>query len=388
MAFRGATRIPAPADKVASQGHGDGYQAEDFFSDLFSDQVLLAVSTLTYLSSLLIGGSLLMGMIWYERYGNHHRRALLNMLSIATTWCVLCYLVVVHSVEMARFVFGPFPKWFCLLYLLVRKFCLVHTCLNMDAIVAFKYLFTFRYSNFVHINDDLIAVACHLSNCLTAIWISAVNLTLQSEEQISVCLCTGKLPTGLNGNDNIYSKPKILNLDMHLVLPSIVLHLVVTVKLALYKLKNLPRSPEVRLNTIEATVSRDWSLRRNIGGNPSSVEDTRRRSNFPAILKILREFATAITALVVLFYFLFVDYMANSTPFSQLNTFPRRWHCYNKQFFSTFVVVVAIPVASYMSNNQMREFNMEAFKTSAKNAIMKVSSLFTRPAITPRASRD
>ena len=110
----------------------------DFFAEMFSDSVLLQATVATFLIGTVLSLISMSGLIWYERYGNHRYRTVINQLFSTLSWIVVWYLLLVYIPEGTRYMIGPLNETFCELHNLLKNLCSIHTNGKSD----FRYSFT------------------------------------------------------------------------------------------------------------------------------------------------------------------------------------------------------------------------------------------------------
>ena len=122
-------------------------QDSDFFDFLLENNAVRVMSLVFCGISVIVVPFLLYSVIWYDRYGSDKRRTFLNLLTSGTCWVGIEYCFVVQATEMLRFVFGPFPEWYCFIKSILRAAYITQLLLYLDCMAVTRYLFIFWLKN-------------------------------------------------------------------------------------------------------------------------------------------------------------------------------------------------------------------------------------------------
>ena len=137
-------------------------QDRDMFSGIFEN---LPVITLILISTLLIDVvyvGLSLGIIWYERFGQDHRRTLMNKLVVSIFWTALIAVPIIQMSEIPRYFFGPMPVNFCFFQSVVKNSIRWQCLLLLDAVILSRYIFIFWLKNPAAVNDGFWAIVINL----------------------------------------------------------------------------------------------------------------------------------------------------------------------------------------------------------------------------------
>jgi hypothetical protein len=137
---------------------------------------------------------LIVGIIWYERFGSDKKRTLINMLVVSCCWTLIEYGVAVQIPDIVRYSFGPLPSVFCFIQAIVRSSVATDLILFFDAMAVTRFTYIFILKNPANFNDDF---WWQMMN----IWIKLFSITFQScwhftteRQPIGYYICVGKDP--------------------------------------------------------------------------------------------------------------------------------------------------------------------------------------------------
>ncbi len=203
---------------------------EDFFSFLMSSSSLKTFSLATSAITVVFVPVLLFLMIQFDKQDLDQRRTLLNRLYVSI-WMVLIELIfVIQLTEIFRFVFGPMPKFFCLIKTVARTAYTVQLLLYLDAIAITRFLFIFWLKNPVAFQDGF--WSAFFSRWIRlASWLSTMaGCFLADRQLINYYICSGEDPT------EDFKKPQ--KSSKFVEIGSLVIHLIVYLKIKIYKMSN------------------------------------------------------------------------------------------------------------------------------------------------------
>jgi hypothetical protein len=82
---------------------------EDIYFGVFeSDPITITLIVLSTFLSIFFLIPLFIAFLWYDYFGPHSERVILNRLLSSLFETSLAYLIFVHSIDISRYVFGPF----------------------------------------------------------------------------------------------------------------------------------------------------------------------------------------------------------------------------------------------------------------------------------------
>ena len=127
---------------------------------------------------------LLLSIIWYEKYGTDTRRTLINKFASSCCWCAIEYLIFVQTSDNIRYVFGPWPKWFCFMIRIVKSAIFFQLFLFIDLIVLSRYVYIFHLKNPAAFDDNFWAFFLNL-------WVTLAGLLFKGSvhftaDQVSI----------------------------------------------------------------------------------------------------------------------------------------------------------------------------------------------------------
>ncbi len=88
---------------------GEGNNTEDIYYEIFKiNSIKLALIVFSMLSNSLIVFPLNVAFVWYDCFGQHSERVILNRLISSMCLTDIAYLIFVQSDDTLRYIFGPF----------------------------------------------------------------------------------------------------------------------------------------------------------------------------------------------------------------------------------------------------------------------------------------
>ena len=106
----------------------------DFFAEMYSESVLLQGTLATFFIGTALSLVSMSGLIWYERYGNHRYRTLINQLFSTLSWIVVLYILLVYIPEGTRYMIGPLNETFCEFHNLFKNALIASFLVTLDCI--------------------------------------------------------------------------------------------------------------------------------------------------------------------------------------------------------------------------------------------------------------
>ena len=117
---------------------------------------------------IILNMGLLLGLIWYERYGSDNRRTLMNKLFSSLCWVGIAHDL--HSVlDFLRYLFGPNFSTLCAIQNFLKVTATSMFLLFYDSILLTKYVLVFKLKNPGAVNDDF---WCRFIN----VWVCSASL--------------------------------------------------------------------------------------------------------------------------------------------------------------------------------------------------------------------
>ena len=313
----------------------------DYFHELYSDSGLKQITLAFYFTGSIFGLFSEFGIIWYEKHGNHRYRTLINQLFATISWFVICYILFVFIPEGIRYMMGPLDAGFCDVHNILKNFFSSCILITMDCIIFLRYIFIFRWSNFMVINDDFIVRFVQLSILLLGFWIAAVKRISVGKMPLNYFLCTGINPN----SQAVIQKYGIVSRKFGTVriiaVLSFVLHVFVFGKIFFHQRKNEKKVKKVALGTMKPPRRLAWS----------TDEEETQNSNLP---KSMVDLLTQILCLALLTFDSVILITMNSIidPAS-LNIYRYRWIVYWNQIISLAIGVIGIPGVYYIRNTSL-----------------------------------
>ena len=307
----------------------------DFFAVMYSDRSWNIVTIATHIIGALIGLVSTLGIIWYERNGNHRYRTVINQMFSTLSWIVFWYIAVVYIPDGARFLIGPLHYSICEWIYLLKNFFIACFLLSLDCIILLRYIFIFKWKKFAVINDDLIATFFNLSIVVLSLWMVIVQRLTSRRMPLLYFMCTGKSPVeDVNSKNDFLKNTEKINFNEILVYASFALHLIILTKIYLYERRMEKAAENIQLGTL------DISKHNNVRGRRIawSAPKTPRATN---LTKSMIDFTTQTSCLLFLVMIASVNITVkeNIEP-NRVNQYKYRWFAYFHQIGITVGIVL------------------------------------------------
>ena len=205
------------------------HQEIDFFAALMYPSHIKFIFFFCSFVLIIVGIPGFYSIIWFEKYGSNKKRTILNKLVAVGCWNAIQFCLFIQIPEMIRFMNGPQPIWLCFIKQILRSAIFTQILFILDAIAIAKYIYVFCLKNPAGFQDSFWCV-------FTGIWITVAGSVSQTawhmlalRQPINYYICSGLDPTkDFKVKFEIYGVVEIV---------SIILHIVVHVRVHLYKEK-------------------------------------------------------------------------------------------------------------------------------------------------------
>ena len=322
---------------------GDG----DFFAVMYSDASWNIVTIATLIIGALIGLISTLGIIWYERNGNHRYRTVINQMFSTLSWIVFWYIAVVYIPDGARFLIGPLHYSICEWIYLLKNFLIGSFLLSLDCIILLRYIFIFKWKKFAVINDDLIATFFNLSIVVLSCWMVVVQRLTYRRMPLLYFMCTGKSPVeDVDSKDNFLPNIEKINFIEILVYASFALHVIILTKIYLYERRMEKAAENIQLGTLDISDYNNVQGKRIALSAPKTPKTTN-------MTKSMIDFTTQMSCLLFLVMIASVNITVkdNIEP-SKVNQNKYRWFAYFHQIGIT-VGIILISLIYCVKNRQI-----------------------------------
>jgi hypothetical protein len=139
----------------------------------------------------------LMYIIWYERYGDNHRRTLINQLVASQFYYWVFYNLFGQSLDVAITAFGPFGSQLCYIQLCIREVVGFQLIQLYTYIFTIKYIYIFVLKNPSGVHEEFWCVFINiwslLMNCITEF----VHQFMPGRNVPKFYICTGRFDNSL-----------------------------------------------------------------------------------------------------------------------------------------------------------------------------------------------
>ena len=319
-----------------------GMIEEDYFKELYTDTILKKMAILFFFAGTIFGLMLELGIIWYERNGNHRYRTVINQLFSTISLLVVAYILFVYIPEGIRYFIGPLDATYCDVHNFLKDFIWNCTFLTLDCIILLRYIFIFNWKSFAVVNDDLITCFLQLTILVVGLWISVVKRFSLGKMSMNYFMCAGINPDGENANNNSEVIPKKFDTCGLLICISFVLHIFVFAKIFLYQREMERKMIKIKLGSINSSE--------NIGSPLKFAWENgcqNRSSNMP---KSMADLLTQILCLTFLTGSGITVFVMNKMSSNELNEYQNRWIVYWNQLVGEAVAVLGISATYYTRN--------------------------------------
>ena len=95
---------------------------DDYYSRLMENNSVKIISISCSIGAILIGTPLACGMILFEKLGSDKKRTIINQLVSVSCWSYIFHCcVIIQSLEVFRFFYGPLPQAWCFAHSILRN---------------------------------------------------------------------------------------------------------------------------------------------------------------------------------------------------------------------------------------------------------------------------
>ena len=318
----------------------------DFFGEMYSDSNLKKLTIGIFFSGLIIGVISEIGIIWYERNGDHNYRTVLNQLFSTVSLVTISYLVLVYIPDGIRYLHGPLPATFCDIHNFLKNFFGCCFILLFDCIVCLRYIFIFKWGKVSVFDENLVASFLQISIMALSFWMALVKRISVGRKPLNYYMCCGMNPN--EGNDDEQKDEITRQYDTTGILAflSFTLHLIVSTKIFLYQRQMEKREDSVELGRLN---------NRNFQGSNVAWENRqkirRKSSNFP---KSMADLTTQMFSLIYTVVIAITASAMNRTNPVDMNQYQNRWLAYFNQIIAFSFAISAICIQYYARNVAIR----------------------------------
>ena len=315
----------------------------DFFEELYSNSCSKQLTIFIFFFGAIFGLVLELGIIWYERHGNHRYRTAINQLFSTISWLVVCYIILVFIPDGIRYLTGPLDPTFCDIHNFLKNYFCICVLLTLDCIIILRYIFIFKLSNFAVIKDDLIAGFLQITILIMSFWMALVKRISVGRMPLNYYMCSGKDPTGDDETQGNGAK-KYDTLSV-LAIISFVVWVVAAAKIFLYQRKIEQSTRNIELGRIQNTGSSDQQSVMTMT-NPQEWKT----KNMP---KSMADLTTQFLCMMLNLVFVIVKITMNQIEPKELNATGNRWLAYYIQIIGVALSIFGISCQYYLKNRSL-----------------------------------
>ena len=318
----------------------------DFFGEMYSDSSLKQLTIGIFFFGSILGVVSEIGIIWYERNGDHNYRTVLNQLFSSISLVTISYLMFVYIPDGIRYLHGPLPATFCDIHNFLKNFFGNCFILLLDCIICLRYIFIFKWGKCSVFDENFVASFLQLSILALSLWMALVKKMSVGRKPMNYFMCCGKNPNEGNAADEKDDIPRQYDTTGILALLSFTLHLIVSSKIFLYQRRMEKREDNVELGRLNNRNSpgsnEDWGNRREL---------RRKSSNFP---KSMADLTTTMFSLSYSLVLAIATTAMNQKSPVDLNQYQNRWLAYFNQIIAFSFAISVICIQYYARNVAIR----------------------------------
>ena len=132
-------------ENPASYIHTD---QSDFFAELYSDTWLKQLTIAFFFLGTIVGLFSELGIIWYERNGDHNYRTVVNRLFSTISWILVFWILLVYIPQGVRYLVGPLNETYCTIHIFLKTFFVCSAVLTVDSVTFLRYIIIFKFNRF------------------------------------------------------------------------------------------------------------------------------------------------------------------------------------------------------------------------------------------------
>ena len=313
----------------------------DFFKEMYSNTDLKTLTISIFFFGVIFGLLMELGIIWYERNGDHRYRTAINQLFATISWLVVSYILLVFIPDGVRYLTGPLNETFCELHNFMKNFVCISILLVLDFIILLRYIFIFKLSNFAVINDDLVAGFLQITILVLSLWIAFVKKLSVGRMPLNYFMCAGKDPSdeGPRSGARKYDTLSII------VIISILLHIFASAKIFLYQRKIEQSNKNIELGQIQNSE------------NTSQSHDSSKKKDQVTIArnmpKNMADLTTQFLCLMFSLVLVIVHFTMNQIDPKELNSSENRWLAYYTQIIGVAATILGRCCRYYLKNRSV-----------------------------------
>ena len=317
----------------------------DFFSQMYSNSALKQITIIIFFSGAIPGLILQLGIIWYEKYGNHRYRTVINQLFSTIAWAVVVYILFVYIPYGIRYLTGPLHPTYCSIQNFMGNFLTDCIVLTVDCMTLLRYLFVFKFSNFTVVRDDMVATFLQVTILLLSLWMTTVKMMSVGKMPLNYFMCLGKDPNEDHSAEPLKSIINKFDTTGILAVVSLPLNLVAFLKIFLYQRQTERRTQKIELGRI-GNFGND-------GQQPNLRWGNEEQQTVSRLPKSMADLTTQILCLIFLVGQVFVIVAMNQLKPLELNKHENRWMAYDVQIIGTSIALLGISVQYYIKHRSL-----------------------------------
>jgi hypothetical protein len=171
---------------------------ETVFTEIYEWSPFKIIEIFISISSIFFVTPWLLYFIWYERYGDNHRRTLINQFASSQFYYAVFYNILGQALDVIITAFGPFEFYLCYIQQFIRGVVIFQLVQLSTSIFTTKYFYIFILKNPAGVHEEFwcrfINAWSLLFSCITEF----VYQFLPGRRLMQFYICTGKFNNSLS----------------------------------------------------------------------------------------------------------------------------------------------------------------------------------------------
>jgi len=198
-----------------------------FFSTFYTKIAFISFCDLLNITNIFM----FYGIIWYERFGTDNRRTLMNKI-VSLLCCNAAFSMTVNFfIDFSTYFLGPLNHHLCFFFQVFRNVIVLNSLLFLDALIITKYVLIFWLKNPASVKDDFWAFFIGLTIVLLSVVFNFSVLFLPQKFSLYYYACADLDPMA----DQHLKKANNMQIE---VFASFILHLVINIRIRIFKAKH------------------------------------------------------------------------------------------------------------------------------------------------------
>lgn len=172
----------------------------DFFEGTYDSRLSIVIGIVTNFASITVALVLLIGILWFERFGSDAKRTIFDKIVSLMCWNGILWIFLAQLPELKRYSVGPMSENFCHFHLFIKNTLSIHMNLLVSTAVVVRHMFIFKLKNPYKFCDDFWTRFINLWIVTFALTSQAVFEIRNGREPLNFYLCSGTKPESQKAN--------------------------------------------------------------------------------------------------------------------------------------------------------------------------------------------